>query len=120
MVQELTNQLKEAYLQCEREVIGAHPQEVEVRVIKSHIVIIAKGTLTIEQPNSVHTIRDRSVHQTISEMDRERLQTLLKPKVAAIVGCRVTSIQSDTCIGTGEKMELIHLDCDIENKFMYD
>ncbi|MEK3867403.1 Na-translocating system protein MpsC family protein [Paenibacillus sp. FSL H7-0716] len=120
MMQELTNQLKEAYLQCEREVLGVHPQEVEVRVIKNHIVIIAKGTPTIEQSISVHAIRGRSIHQTICEMDRERLQALLKPKVASIVGCDVTSIQSDICIGTGEKMELIHLDCDIENKFMHD
>ncbi|MCC0565596.1 Na-translocating system protein MpsC family protein [Caldifermentibacillus hisashii] len=100
--------------------IGEHPQEVEVRVIKNHIVIIAKGTPTIEHSISVHTIRGRSIHQTIVEMDRDRLQALLKPKVAAIVGCRVTSIQSDICIGTGEKMELIHLDCDIEHKYMHD
>ncbi len=99
MVQELTNQLKEAYLQCKREVIGVYPQEVEVRVIKNHIVIIDKGTPIIEQSISV---RDRSIHQTICEMDRERLQVLLKPKVASIVGCRVTSIQSDICIGTGK------------------
>ena len=96
--------------------IGEHPQEVEVRVIKNHIVIIAKGTPTIEHSISVHTIRGRSIHQTIVEMDRDRLQALL----AAIVGCRVTSIQSDICIGTGEKMELIHLDCDIEHKYMHD
>lgn len=116
-MEELVQQIEKAYIQCESDVMNIQPEEIDVRIIRKYIAIIVKGAPTIEETIPSISIRGRNIHKTLCDMEREQFQSLLKEKLAKIIGCRVTSIQSDICIDSGEKLELIRFECDIESKF---
>lgn len=120
MMNELRNQIEEAYLQCHLEVSGNQPNDMDVRIVRNHIVIMRiDGDETEQSPISLPVYgEDGHPHASVSE--RDRLHILLKQKLSDITGFEVTSIQSDIFLDTGEKLDLIHFESDVESKFVTD
>jgi uncharacterized protein YbcI len=118
-VEQLYNDIEKTYIECEIEILGVKPKEIDVRIIRNHIVILVKGSPTIEESIAPLWIRGHNMQKAISGIEREQFQSLLKQKFTDLIGCQVTSIQSDICMNKGEKMEMIHFDCDLESKFIH-
>jgi hypothetical protein len=51
---------------------------------------------------SIHS-RGHNIQKALCGIEREQFQSLLKQKFADLIGCRVTSVQSDICMNTGIK-----------------
>jgi uncharacterized protein YbcI len=119
MLEQLYRDIEKTYIECETEILGVQPKEIEVRIIRNHIIIIVKGSPTIEESIAPLTIRGHNIQKTLCVMEQQQFQSLLKHKLTDLIGCKVTSVQPDICMNTGEKMEMIHFDCDLESKFIH-
>ncbi|WP_178019455.1 Na-translocating system protein MpsC family protein [uncultured Paenibacillus sp.] len=116
MRKQVYDEIAKAYIECEVEILGVRPKETEIRLIHNHIVIIAKGLPTIDESIGPHTIRGHNLHNVLCEIERQRFEQLLIRKLTGLIGCQATWVQSDISISKDEKMEVIHFDCDIEDK----
>ncbi|MDF2652603.1 MAG: hypothetical protein K0Q73_8408 [Paenibacillus sp.] len=114
MLEQWLNEIKQTYLECEFEILGEKPASIEARVIENRIIFLVKGSHTIEETIDRHSIRGHNIHHTLCEIERQHFEDLLKRKFLELVGCKVVSIQSDIRLNQGEKMEIIHFDCDLE------
>ncbi|WP_409344533.1 hypothetical protein [Paenibacillus sp. MBLB4367] len=120
MMNELRNQIEAAYLQCHLEVSGLQVSDMDVRIVRNHIVIMRiDGDETGQSPMAL-PVYGEDGHPHALETDRDRLHGLLKQKLTDITGFEVTSIQSDIYLDTGEKLDLIHFESDVESKFICD
>jgi uncharacterized protein YbcI len=120
MLEQMFRDIEKTYIECEIEILGTQPKEIEVRVIRNHIVILVKGSPTIEESIAPSWIRGHNMQKAIYDIEREQFQTLLKQKFTDLIGCTVTSVQTDICMDTGGKMEMVHFDCDLESKYIHD
>ena len=120
MMNELRNQIEAAYLQCHLEVSGQQPNDMDVRIVRNHIVIMRIDSNESGQSPIALPIYGEDGHPHANVTERDRLHLLLKQKLTDITGYEVTSIQSDIFLDTGETLDLIHFESDVESKYICD
>ena len=110
--------ISEALIKFEKEFMGRGPRETVSYVIKDVIFIRLKGVLTPAEEQLAKTSEGAKL---IKETRVELLESgiaLLGKLVFDITGCEVTSMHSDICTKTGEKIIVFVLDRDLEIEFI--
>ncbi len=108
----------EAMIKFEKEFMGRGPRETVSYIIKDTIFIRLKGVLT---PAEEMLAKTSDGAKLIKETRVELLESgmaLLGKIVFDITGCEVTSMHSDICTKTGEKIIVFVLDRDFEKEFV--
>ena len=107
-------EISEALIKFEKEFMGRDPRETVSYIIKDVIFIRLKGVLTPAEDQLAKTSEGAKL---IKETRVELLESgmaLLGKIVFDITGCEVTSMHSDICTKTGEKVIVFVLDRDLE------
>ena len=110
--------ISEALIKFEKEFMGRGPRETVSNIIKDVIFIRLKGVLT---PAEEQLAKASEGAKLIKETRVELLESgmvLLGKIVFDITGCEVTSMHSDICTKTGEKIIVFVLDRDFEIEFI--
>ena len=110
--------ISEALIKFEKEFMGRGPRETVGYIIKDVIFIRLKGVLTPAEEQLAKTSEGAKL---IKETRVELLESgiaLLGKLVFDITGCEVTSMHSDICTKTGEKIIVFVLDRDLEIEFI--
>jgi len=111
---QLEAKISEELIKFEKEFMGRGPRETVSYIIKDVIFIRLKGVLTPAEEQLAMTSEGAKL---IKETRVELLESgaaLLGKIVFDITGCEVTSMHSDICTKTGEKVIVIVLDRDLE------
>jgi uncharacterized protein YbcI len=110
--------ISEALIKFEKEFMGRGPRETVSNIIKDVIFIRLKGVLT---PAEEQLAKASEGAKLIKETRVELLESgmaLLGKTVFDITGCEVTSMHSDICTKTGEKIIVFVLDRNFEIEFI--
>ena len=115
---QMESKISEALIKFEKEFMGRGPRETVGYIIKDVIFIRLKGVLTPAEEQLAKTSEGAKL---IKETRVELLESgiaLLGKIVFDITGCEVTSMHSDICTKTGEKIIVFVLDRDLEIEFI--
>jgi uncharacterized protein YbcI len=110
--------ISEALIKFEKEFMGRGPRETVSYIIKDVIFIRLKGVFTPAEEQLAKTSEGAKL---IKETRVELLESgvaLLGKIVFDVTGCEVTSMHSDICTKTGEKIIVFVLDRDFEIEFI--
>ncbi len=106
--------ISEALIKFEKEFMGRDPRETVSYIIKDVIFIRLKGVLTpAEEQLAITSDGAKLIKETRIEL-LESGMVLLGKIVFDITGCEVTSMHSDICTKTGEKIIVFVLDRNLE------
>lgn len=111
------DEVAKAITKLEKEYLGRGPLDVRVRFIDDLILIRIQGEMT---PAEQKLCKTESGQQLVKEMRRrlfESSQLLLKTLVREIVDGELISIHSDISTKTGERVILLVVDANLEEKF---
>ena len=109
-------QISDAVSKFEKEYMGRGPKDIKTKIIRNHIMIIIDGFLSqseqklAENSQGIKLIKD--MRTILFESTRDHLEKLIKE----IVNVRVISTHSDVSTKTGEKVIVLTVDCDIEER----
>lgn len=109
-------QISDAVSKFEKEYMGRGPKDIKTKIIQNHILIIIDGFLSqseqkiADNNQGIKLIKD--MRTALFENTRDHLQELIKE----IVNVRVISTHSDVSTKTGEKVIVLTVDCDIEER----
>jgi len=110
--------ISEELIKFEKEFMGRGPRETVSSIIKDVIFIRLKGVLTpAEEQLAMTSEGAKLIKETRVEL-LESGMALLGKIVFDITGCEVTSMHSDICTKTGEKVIVFVLDRDLEIEFI--
>ncbi|MEZ4726690.1 MAG: DUF2294 domain-containing protein [Caldilineaceae bacterium] len=111
------DEVAKAITKLEKEYLGRGPMDVRARFMDDLILIRVQGEMA---PAEQQLCKTESGQQLVKEMRRrlfESSQSLLKTLVQEIVDCKLISIHSDISTKTGERMILLVVDANLEEKF---
>ena len=109
--------ISEEVIKFEKEFMGRGPRETVSYIIKDAIFIRLKGVLTPAEEQLAKTSEGaKLIKNTRIELLSSGI-ALLGKIVFDITDCEVTSMHSDICTKTGEKIIAFILDRNLESKF---
>ncbi|KJR44937.1 hypothetical protein UF75_4673 [Desulfosporosinus sp. I2] len=109
-------QISEAVSKFEKEYMGRGPKDIKTKIIQNHILIIIDGFLSqseqrlAENNQGIKLIKD--MRTALFENARNHLEELIND----IVNIKVVSMHSDVSTKTGEKVIVLTVGCDIEER----
>ncbi len=109
--------ISEALIKFEKEFMGRGPRETVSYIIKDAIFIRLKGVLTPAEEQLAKTSEGAKLIKKTRVELLESGMALLGKIVFDITGCETTSMHSDICTKTGEKIIVFILDRNLELKF---
>ncbi len=111
-------EISEALIKFEKEFMGRGPRETVSHIIKDAIFVRLKGVLTPAEEQLAKTSEGAKLIKKTRVELLESGMALLSKIVFDITGCNVTSMHSDICTMTGEKIIVFVLDRDFEKEFV--
>jgi len=109
-------QISDAVSKFEKEYMGRGPKDIKTKIVQNHILVIIDGFLSpseqkiAENNQGIKLIKD--MRTVLFENTRDHLEELIKD----IVNVRVISTHSDVSTKTGEKIIVLTIDNDIEER----
>lgn len=109
-------QISDAVSKFEKEYMGRGPKDIKTKIIQNHILIIIDGFLSkseqklADNNQGIKLIKD--MRTALFENARNHLEELINN----IINIEVVSMHSDVSTKTGEKVIVLTVDCDIEER----
>lgn len=109
-------QISDAVSKFEKEYMGRGPKDIKTKIIQNHILIIIDGFLSqseqklADNNQGIKLIKD--MRTALFENARNHLEELIND----IVNIEIVSMHSDVSTKTGEKVIVLTVDCDIEER----
>ncbi|OCZ49963.1 MAG: DUF2294 domain-containing protein [Candidatus Dehalobacter alkaniphilus] len=109
-------QISDAVSKFEKEYMGRGPKDIKTKIIQNHILIIIGGFLSQSEQKiannnqGIKLIKD--MRTALFENTRDHLEELIKE----IVNVRVISTHSDVSTKTGEKIIVLTIDNNLEER----
>jgi len=109
-------QISEAVSKFEKEYMGRGPKDIKTKIIQNHILIIIDGFLSqseqrlAENNQGIKLIKD--MRTALFENARNHLEELIND----IVNIEIVSMHSDVSTRTGEKVIVLTVGCNIEER----
>lgn len=110
----LENDLSEAFIKLQRELIGRGPQETKTYIVKDMIIVRSKGALTVEEKHLVKDTKGRILVKKARQILREMYSENFEEIVERYTECQVLSSHSDISTKTGERIEVFIVNKDLE------
>ncbi len=110
-------EFSKAIIKFEKEYLGRGPLEARTFFISDMILIRLRGILT---PAEMKLAETREGQILVKETRRQLFETsrpLLQHMVREIVGCELTSLHTDMSTKTGERVVVLTVDTNLDDKF---
>jgi uncharacterized protein YbcI len=108
--------ISEAVTKFELEVMGRGPKQINTMIVKNLIIIRLEGFFSISEKRLAENNRVelvKRVRTLLFENEVENFKKIIKN----IVNTELVSVHSDVSTKTGEKIIIVTLDCNLENKY---
>ncbi|MBC2727277.1 DUF2294 domain-containing protein [Desulfosporosinus sp.] len=109
-------QISDAVSKFEKVYMGRGPKGIKTRIIQNHIVIIIDGYLYQAEQNLANNDQGikliKGMRTALFENARNHLEELIND----IVNIEIVSMHSDVSTRTGEKVIVLTVSCDIEER----
>jgi uncharacterized protein YbcI len=106
-----------AIIRFEKEYLGRGPIDARTLFINDMILVRLQGLMTPAEKTLASTSEGREL---VKEMRRQLFESsypLLEEIVRQIVGCELISLHTDMSTKTGERIVILVVDADLEQKF---
>lgn len=110
----MENDISEAYIKFQREILGRGPQETKTYILKDMVIVRLKGVLTHEEKTLVKSEKGKRLVKEMRQTLREHYSSDTEALIAQITGCKVTSSHSDISTKIGEFVKMFIIDRDLE------
>ncbi|MEH6944557.1 DUF2294 domain-containing protein [Bacillus sp. JJ722] len=110
----LENELSEAFIKLQRDLIGRGPQETKTYIVNDMIIVRSKGALTVEEKHLVKQENGRRLVKKARQILREMYSENFEEIVERYTNCQVLSSHSDISTKTGEKIEVFIVNKNLE------
>lgn len=110
----LENELSEAFIKLQRDLIGRGPQETKTYIVNDMIIVRSKGALTVEEKHLVEHENGRKLVKKARQILREMYSENFEEIVERYTKCQVLSSHSDISTKTGERIEVFIVNKDLE------
>lgn len=110
-------EFSKAIIKFEKDYLGRGPLEARTFFIDDMILVRLRGVLT---PAEIKLSETHDGHVLVKETRRrlfESSRPLLENIVEEIIGCKVVSLHTDMSTKTGERVVVLTLDINLDEKF---
>lgn len=114
---QIESQISEAIIRFEIEYMGRGPKETKTYIIKDMIFIRLKGVLTPAEKKLARTTDGADLIKRTRAQLIEGARTLLGNIISDITGYKVKSLHTDISTRTGERIIILVLNQNLEDKF---
>lgn len=107
----------QAMIKFEKEYLGRGPQDVKTTFLGDMILVRLRGILT---PAEMKLAESREGRELVKETRRQLFESsrpLLEDMVQSIIGCNVISLHTDMSTKTGERIVVLTVDANLEQRF---
>jgi uncharacterized protein YbcI len=114
---ELEAEFTKAIIRFEKEYLGRGPLEARTFFVNDMIVVRLRGVLTPAEIKLAETPDGRTLVKETRRQLFETSRPLLESLVREIVGCMLVSLHTDMSTRTGERVIVLTVDANLEEKF---
>jgi uncharacterized protein YbcI len=106
-----------AIIQFEKDVLGRGPEDARTFFVSDMVLVRVRGIMTPAETKLSETAEGRELvkesRRHLFEISRNHLETI----VADILDCRLISLHTDISTRTGERIIVMTLDINLDNRF---
>jgi uncharacterized protein YbcI len=106
-----------AMIKFEKEYLGRGPQDVRTIFISDMIIVRLRGILTPAEAKLAQSDDGRELVKETRRKLFESARDLIQQMVAEIVGVNIISLHTDMSTKTGERIVVLTVDSDLDEKF---
>lgn len=110
-------ELTRAFIQFEKEYIGRGPQDVRTLFLNDLILVRLQGIMTPAELKAATTPEGRGLLKEMRRHLFEEARDVIETMVRTIVGCNVISLHTDMSTKTGERIVVLVVDVNLEERF---
>ena len=109
-------QISDAVSKFEKEYMGRGPKDIKTKIIQNHILIIIDGFLSKSEQKLANNNQGIKLIKDMRTALFENARNHLEELINNIINIEVVSMHSDVSTKTGEKVIVLTVDCDIEER----
>ena len=109
-------QISDAISKFEKEYMGRGPKDINTKIIQNHILIIIDGFLNQSEQRLADNNQGVKLIKDMRTALFENARNYLEKIINDIINIEVVSMHSDVSTKTGEKVIVLTVDCDIEER----
>ncbi len=113
---ELEAEISEAMMQFQREQMGRGPDEARTWILGDLLLVRLKNVLTPAERQLVQTQDGRKLVKQMRNELLEATRATLEAVINRVAGCSVVSFHTDISTKTGERVMVIVLDQNLEDR----
>lgn len=106
-----------AFIQFEKEYLGRGPQDVRTIFLNDMILVRLQGLMTPAEHKLATTNEGRGLLKEMRRRLFEEAREAIEALVRTIVGCEVVSLHTDMSTKTGERIVVLVVDTNLEERF---
>ena len=114
---QIESKISEAISRFEIEQMGRGPEKIRTTIMQDLILIRLQGFLSNSEKNLAQNREGIDLIKKVRTALFENARESLESAVRSVIDVNVISTYSDVSTRTGEKIIVIVVDCDIEEKF---
>ena len=108
--------ISEAVTKFELEVMGRGPKQINTIIVKNLIIIRLEGFFSTSEKRLAENNRVELVKRVRTLLFENEVENF-KNIIQNIINTGLVSVHSDVSTKTGEKIIIVTLDCNLENKY---
>lgn len=113
---QLEAEISEAMMRFQRDQMGRGPDEAKTYILGDMILIRLKNVLTQAERALLRTPDGRKLVKQMRSELIEGSRDVLEAVIAQVTGCAVVSVHTDISTKTGERVIVVTLDQDLEDR----
>lgn len=106
-----------AMIQFEKEYLGRGPLEAHTIFLNDMIIVRLKGVLTRAENKLSESLEGRELVKETRRKLFESARSIIAELVESITQCQLISLHTDVSTKTGERVVVLVVDCNFEERF---
>lgn len=114
---EVEAEFTRAIIKLEKEFLGRGPLEARTFIVQDMVLVRLRGVLTPAEQKLAQTQEGKSLVKETRRQLFETSRPMMEEMTRTILGCSVVSMHSDISTKTNERVVVLTLDANVEERF---
>lgn len=114
---EVEAEFTRAIIKLEKEFLGRGPLEARTFIVQDMVLVRLRGVLTPAEQKLAQTQEGKSLVKETRRQLFETSRPMMEEMTRTILGCSVVSMHSDISTKTNERVVVLTLDTNVEERF---
>lgn len=110
-------ELTRAIIKLEKEYMGRGPLEARTFFVSDMVVVRLRGVMTPAELKLVETLQGQALVKETRRQLFDTMRPLIEQAVSETLGCKVVSLHADMSTRTDERVVVLTVDADLEERF---